>query len=272
MGRLVACGVHTPNPENTCKSFRRHGHSGHKEDLRRSQWPQPPTHYRVVHKARSNSVTATFKVDSACQRKFVKTGHRHIRTEEQLNRHHGEAARSPSECQRVLVCDHGNRHTTWIPGRIIRRRGKVFHVIQFGLVKRIRHRKQVRPTESQILPTGPSDLSQEMLLDTFDLGSITENPSAASLDAHLEHGLRPPSWKDGIHKPVRPLQVNHRFRSYDKKFQGGAGRNSTWIFLYRSSQVFLRSSSLSRALLAAVRDACLSGIKPNRCWSPSYCR
>ncbi|GAA50672.1 hypothetical protein CLF_104892, partial [Clonorchis sinensis] len=39
---------------------------------------------------------------------------------------------------------------------------------------------------------------------------------------------------DSIHKPMRPLQVNSRIRSYFNNLQGNVGRNSTRISPYRS--------------------------------------
>ncbi|GAA54492.1 hypothetical protein CLF_103414 [Clonorchis sinensis] len=139
-----------------------------------------------------------------------------------------------TEGQKVLVRDYSGRRPAWIPGLILRRRGKVLYEIQVGPARWIRHTNQIRPTGAQILPSGPSELSLEMLLDTFDLGTIPENPSAASSEARPEHGLQPRRWTDRIRKPVRPLQVNPRPRSYFNKLRGGGvRRNSTQIPLYR---------------------------------------
>ncbi|GAA53126.1 hypothetical protein CLF_109607 [Clonorchis sinensis] len=139
-----------------------------------------------------------------------------------------------SEGQKVLVRDYSGRRPTWIPGLILRRRGKVLYEIQVGPARWICHTNQIRPTGAQILPSGPSELSLEMLLDTFDLGTIPENPSAASSEARPEHGLQPRRWTDRIRKPVRPLQVKPRLRSYVNKLRGGGvRRNSRQIPLYR---------------------------------------
>ncbi|GAA53464.1 hypothetical protein CLF_110285 [Clonorchis sinensis] len=150
--------------------------------------------------------------------------------EEQLNRHYEATARSFSEGQKVPVRD----YSTWIPGFILRRRGKVLYVIQVGPARWIRHTNQIRRTDVQILPTSPTELCLEVLLDTFYLRTISQYPSAASSEARPEHGLHPRRWTDRIQKPGRPLQVNPRLRSYVNVFQGvGVRRNSTQIPLYR---------------------------------------
>ncbi|KER22079.1 hypothetical protein T265_09732 [Opisthorchis viverrini] len=97
--------------------------------------------------------------------------------EEQFNQHHGVTARTFSESQRVLVRDYSGRHPTWTPGLILCWRGTVVYEIRVGPAKWIRHANRNRPTDSQILPTGPSDMSLEMLLDNFDLGTTPENQS-----------------------------------------------------------------------------------------------
>ncbi|GAA28006.1 hypothetical protein CLF_107260 [Clonorchis sinensis] len=129
--------------------------------------------------------------------------------DERVNRNHGATMHSFSEGQKV-VRDYRSTHPTWIPEHILRRRGRVLYKIQVG-------------------PARPSELSLKMLLDPFDLSTIPENQPAAPLEAQPEHALGPRRWTDRIRKPVRPLQLNRRLRSYVNKLQGGVKRNSTVI-------------------------------------------
>ncbi|GAA54947.1 hypothetical protein CLF_106174 [Clonorchis sinensis] len=121
---------------------------------------------------------------------------------------------------------------------LLQQQQKQFEEAQLKLIESLTQRLHIQTaaasTGAQILPSGPSELSLEMLLDTFDLGTIPENPSAASSEARPEHGLQLRRWTDRIRKPVRPLQVNPRLRSYVNKLRGGGvRRNSTQIPLYR---------------------------------------
>ncbi|GAA54875.1 hypothetical protein CLF_105941 [Clonorchis sinensis] len=102
---------------------------------------------------------------------------------EQSKRHREAAARSFSEDQRLSVRDCSDRHLTWIPGLALCWRYKVLYEIQVGPARWTRYTNQIRPTDAQILPTGPSALSLEVFLDTFDLGNIRENPSPALSEA-----------------------------------------------------------------------------------------
>ncbi|GAA48238.1 hypothetical protein CLF_101354 [Clonorchis sinensis] len=153
------------------------------------------------------------------------SGHRkgrqqNIRIGEQFNQLHEATARSFSEGQRVSVREYSGKHPTCSTGLILCRRDKVLYEIQVGPTRWIRPINQLRPTGAQIPPTGPSELSPEMLLDTSDLGTIPENPEAASLEAQLERGLKPRRWTDRIRKPTRPLQLETRLQSYVNKLQG----------------------------------------------------
>ncbi|GAA56816.1 cap-specific mRNA (nucleoside-2'-O-)-methyltransferase 1, partial [Clonorchis sinensis] len=105
--------------------------------------------------------------------------HCNTRIEEQFNRHHGATARSLSEVQRVLVRDYSGRCPKWIPGHILHRLGKALYEMQVGPASWIQHINKIRPTDARSLSTASSELSHEMLLDTFCLGTNAENPSAA---------------------------------------------------------------------------------------------
>ncbi|GAA55403.1 hypothetical protein CLF_107837 [Clonorchis sinensis] len=81
-----------------------------------------------------------------------------------------------------------------------------------------------------------------------------ENPSAASSEARPEHGLQPRRWTGRIRKPVRPLQVNPRLRSYVNKLRGGVG-------------CCFGQKAYPTQDWPGIRDACRSGIKPRSDWS-----
>ncbi|GAA48919.1 pol-related protein, partial [Clonorchis sinensis] len=192
-----------------------------------------------------------FTVDPANTRRgHGQTTHRNTRMKKQFNRHPGATSCSFSEGQRVLVRDYSGRHPTWTPGLILCGRSKVLYEIQVCPAWWIRHTNQIRLTDEQILLTGPSELSPEILLDTFDLGTLPGNPSAASSEAQPEHGLQPRRWTGRIRKIVRPLQVDPWLGSYVNKVQGGMlGRIPHGSRFTTRTRVLLRPRSLSHARL-----------------------
>jgi hypothetical protein len=164
----------------------------------------------------------------AIRPKNKQMGPRNKRIEEQFNRHHGATARFFHEGQSVLVRDYSKRRPTWVPGHIIRRRGNVLYEVQVGPALWIRHANQMRSTCVQIPTSQKNELSLEVLLDTFDLGSTTGTSSAAAAEVQTEPALQPRRWTDRNRRPVKPLQVNPRLRAYVNRLQGGGvGRNPT---------------------------------------------
>ncbi|KAG5447922.1 hypothetical protein CSKR_200632 [Clonorchis sinensis] len=72
----------------------------------------------------------------------------------------------------------------------------------------------------QILPTWLSDVSSEMSLDTLNLATIVENPSAAPSEDQPEQALRPRRLDDDIRKPGKPPQVIPGFEAKSTNSSG----------------------------------------------------
>ena len=145
-------------------------------------------------------------------------GNRNAAMEHQFNLRHGAIVRSFHPGDSVLVRTY-NCPSRWTLGSIIRNRGSVLYEVRVGSETWIRHANQLRlgVPSHQVDPT-QAELQLDILLDSFCLKqhnqSNTERTPPHETRLPPEPSLQPRRWTDRTPKPVKPLRIDPRKKSY----------------------------------------------------------
>ncbi|CAH8431536.1 unnamed protein product [Dicrocoelium dendriticum] len=131
--------------------------------------------------------------------------------EQQYNRRYGAQRRMFRVGEFVSAAAIQGRRISWIPGRIVRRRGRVMYDVQVGAQVWRRHANQLKPR-----CTLEGDVQNA---NRFDVNELLDNgkPSASS---RRESQPRECPEQEGRNRPqrtrkfVQPFQVDPRRKSY----------------------------------------------------------
>ena len=113
----------------------------------------------------------------------------------------------------VYARDYRPRFNRWIPGKIVRRNGKLLYDVLVGTEIWVRHRDQLRHRETNPRKQPQETLPLDLLLDTFRLSSTnTECEGQPSGTEHrtLDTSLLPRRWTDRRRRQTIHLQVDPR--------------------------------------------------------------
>ena len=138
--------------------------------------------------------------------------------EHQFNLRHGAVVRSFHPGDSVLVRIY-SCPSRWTHGIIVGARGSVLYEVKVGNKTWIRHVNQLRPGVSHQQVDPPQiGLQLDILLDSFGLKQHNQQTieRTPGQEARLppEPSLQPRRWTDRTPKPVRPLRVDPRKKSY----------------------------------------------------------
>ncbi|XP_029142978.1 uncharacterized protein K02A2.6-like, partial [Protobothrops mucrosquamatus] len=137
--------------------------------------------------------------------------------ERQFNRRHGAIPRMFAPGESVLVRDYRKQHYGWIPGTILRKRGRVLYDVQVGSQVWTRHVNQLRPTRCQVHQNQKRLLQFDLLLEEFSLPKTPqaeENQQTPCQHETSQKPMLPRRWTDRKRVPSRRLQVNPKMASY----------------------------------------------------------
>ena len=131
--------------------------------------------------------------------------------EEQYNRRHGAKPKKFNVGNPVYALSFRNHSTSWKPGVIVRRRGRVLYEVQIDTQRWIRHSNQLRRRfQDKQTPTNSGGLTLNQLMDTDNKRDQNIQESKNFTASEIETGPKSKRQR----RTVQPFQVNPRQKSY----------------------------------------------------------